>query len=392
MHVAVDGPGSSLNARWKTWGWFAALLQWRDRLLGDPNFQRRALRVPVVRWIARRRMRALFDLCSGFVYSQVLLACTRLGLLQILARSPHSAAELAEILQLPRASLERLLEAAESLQLVETRDRGRIGLGTLGVALLGNPSVGMMIEHHSAFYADLSDPLALMRGELDGTELGRFWAYSQTSSPASLGPEQVCDYSRLMAASQQLIAEQVLAAYPLRRHARLLDVGGGEGAFAAAAMRAAPHLSACVFDLPPVCARALARFDREGLGDRAGTCGGDFLNDPLPMGFDLISLVRVLHDQDDEQALELLRSVRRSLGSRGVILIAEPMLDTRGAEPVGAAYFGFYLMAMGQGRARPAAEIRSMLESAGFTAVKSHRTAAPLLVRVLSARPGTDAG
>ena len=360
-------------------------------MLSNPDFQRHSLRVPLIRWVARRRMRALFDLCSGFVYSQVLLACIRLGLLNILARSPCSAAELAQILDLPPAPLDRLLEAAESLQLVETRDRGRFGLGPLGAALLGNPSVGMMIEHHSAFYADLSDPLALMRGELDGTELGRFWAYSRSASPTALKAEDVTDYSRLMAASQKLIAEQVLSAYPLRGHRGLLDVGGGEGAFAEAAMRAAPNLRACGFDLPPVCERARSRFEQESLAARGSTCSGDFLKDSLPEGFDLVSLVRILHDHDDEAALDLLRAVRGVIDPQGAILIAEPMLGTRGAEPVGAAYFGFYLMAMGQGRARSAAEIGSMLERAGFTAVRAHRTSAPLLVRVLSARPRTDA-
>lgn len=373
-------------ASWRTWGWTKPLLRWRDRLLSDPDFQRRSLRLPVVRWIARRRMRTLFDLCSGFVYSQVLLACTRLGLLQMLAASPRSRTDLAEALELPHASLDRLLEAAESLQLVETRAGRQIGLGSLGAALLGNPSVAMMIEHHRAFYVDLQDPLALMRGELENTALGQFWAYSQSERPAALTADDIRDYSQLMAASQQLIADQVLRAYPLRAHRRLLDVGGGEGAFAEAAMLAAPHLHASVFDLPPVCERAQARFERAGLGERAGSFGGDFINDALPQGFDLISLVRVLHDHDDAQAMALLERVRAALEPGARILIAEPMLGTRGAEPVGAAYFGFYLMAMGQGRARSASEIQSMLESAGFTAVRAHRTAAPLLVRVLSAK------
>ncbi len=373
-------------ANWRTWGWVAPLMRWRDRLLSDPGFQRRSLRLPVVRWIARRRMRALFDLCSGFVYSQVLLACTRLGLLKILAASPRSRADLADALKLPQSSLDRLLEAAESLELVETRAGGRIGLGSLGAALLGNPSVAMMIEHHRALYADLEDPLALMRGELGHTELSRFWAYSQSERPATLTADDIRDYSELMAASQQLIADQVLKAYPLRAHERLLDVGGGEGAFAEAAMLATPRLRACVFDLPSVCERAQLRFERAGLGDRAQTFGGDFNHDALPEGFDLISLVRVLHDHDDAPAMGLLERAHAALEPGGSILIAEPMLGTRGAEPVAAAYFGFYLMAMGQGRARSETEIRSMLEKAGFTAVQRHRTAAPLLARVLSAR------
>lgn len=370
---------------WRTW--FAPLLVRRDRLLSNPDFQRWSLRMPLVRLIARHRMRALFDLCSGFVYSQVLLACTRLGLFERLAAGPLDAAELSQQLQLPRYSMDRLLEAAESLKLVEGRGAGRYGLGALGSALLGNPSVAMMIEHHSAFYTDLVDPLALMRGERPVTDLGQFWAYSRNTSPDALKPEDILAYSKLMAASQALIAEQVLSAYPVQRHRRLLDVGGGEGAFTAAAMRKAGALEACVFDLPPVAERARARFVELGFGARGSACGGNFHADPLPEGFDLISLVRVLHDQDDDAALALLRSIRRAIAPDGMVLIAEPMRETRGAEPVGAAYFGFYLMAMGQGRARSAREISAMLEQAGFERVKAHRTSAPLLARVLTARP-----
>ena len=363
------------------------MLNWRDRLLSDPDFQRRSLRLPLVRRIARRRMRALFDLCSGFVYSQVLLACTRLGLLEKLSQSPRSAEALSIALDVPRAALDRLLEAAESLQLVESRGGEQFGLGPLGAALLGNPAVALMIEHHSALYADLSDPVALLRGERQTTDLGQFWAYSGNTSPKALKSADTAAYSELMAASQALIAEQVLSSYPINRHQRLLDVGGGAGAFALAAMGRNPQLEACVFDLPSVAERARERFEELGHGRRASVCGGDFLSDPLPSGHDLISMVRVLHDHDDDAALRLLQAIRRAIAPDGVVLIAEPMLGTRGAEPVTAAYFGFYLMAMGQGRPRSAEEISAMLHQAGFAAVKSHRTSAPLLTRVLSARP-----
>lgn len=362
-------------------------MRWRDRLLANPEFQRRSLRVPLVRNIARRRMRSLFDLCSGFVYSQVLLACTRLGLLELLSQSARSAAELAASLDVPQASLERLLEAAESLQLVDKRDHQRFGLGPLGAALLGNPAVSMMIEHHSALYADLHDPVALLRGERQSTDLGRFWAYSRNACPTALEPEETAPYSDLMAASQELIADQVLSAHSLRRYRRLLDVGGGAGAFALAAMKRNESLETCVFDLPAVCDRARKRFEELGYGARGSVCPGNFLADPLPSGHDLVSLVRVLHDHDDEAAQRLLQAVRQAVGPDGLVLIAEPMLGTRGAEPVTAAYFGFYLMAMGQGRPRSADEIGSMLRQAGFGSVKEHPTSAPLLVRVLTARP-----
>ncbi len=367
--------------------WLDALRARRDRLLADPGFQRWSLRLPMARWIARRRMRALFDLCSGFVYSQVLLACVRLDLFRHLAEAPSTAADLADVLDLPEASLDRLLEAASSLRLVEPRGQGRFGLGPLGAALRGNPSVAMMIQHHDALYADLRDPVALLRGEVETTELGRFWAYSRHAGDATLDPQRAAAYSDLMAASQQMIADQVLSAYPLRDHRRLLDVGGGAGAFAVAALESTAGLEATVFDLPAVADRAGRTFAELGISDRARAQGGDFLRDPLPSGHDVVSLVRVLHDHDDDSVMRVLEAARRALAADGLLLIAEPMLQTRSAEPVTAAYFGFYLMAMGQGRARSPGTLESMLRQAGFTAIRLHRTTAPLLVRVLTARP-----
>ena len=58
--------------------------------------------------------------------------------------------------------------------------------------------------------------------------------------------------------------------------------------------------------------------------------------------------------------LALLRSIRLALPPDGVLLIAEPMAETRGAEKVGDAYFGFYLLAMGRGRPRAIGEIAQL--------------------------------
>jgi hypothetical protein len=57
---------------------------YRDRLIASPRVQRWALANPLTRPIARRRARAMLDLCAGFVYSQVLFTCVRLRLFDIL--------------------------------------------------------------------------------------------------------------------------------------------------------------------------------------------------------------------------------------------------------------------------------------------------------------------
>lgn len=380
LPIALRQAGRPFLERW---------LAFRDRTLSSPVFQRGAAAFPLTRFVARRRARALFDLCAGFVYAQVLQACVQLGLFGILAAGPQTLATLSHRLSLSPDATRRLLLAAVSLHLVEERGPDQFGLGTLGAALAGNPGLAAMIAHHGLLYDDLRDPVALLRGWSGTGELARYWPYAGAPSPAALGREATEPYTRLMAGSQALVAEEVLAAYRFDRHRRLLDIGGGDGAFLAAALARAPHLRGTVFDLPSVADQARSRFAASGLEERSEAIGGDFLADPLPGGADLITLVRVIHDHDDAAVAALLNAVRRAMPADGTLLIAEPLAGTPGAEPVGA-YFAFYLLAMGSGRPRTARELRALLAAAGFDRIEFHATRMPLLTSVITAMPSKD--
>jgi demethylspheroidene O-methyltransferase len=371
--------------------WRARWQQQRDRWLTNPRFRDAAARFVGTRPVARQRASELFDLVAGFVYSQWLAVCVELDLFERLARGPLTAAGLAQEGRLPQASAQRLLEAAASLKLVQARGEDAAGqtlygLGPLGAAMVGNEAVVAMVRHHHTLYRDLSDPLALLRGGRGGGELARYWAYAEDTAPGQLPAQQTSPYSALMSASQPLVAGQVLDAYPMSRHRLLLDIGGGEGVFASEALQRHPGLRAMVFDLPAVADNARARFARLGLADRASALGGDFHRDVLPQGADVVSLVRVIYDHDDAPALALLRAARRALKPGGTLLLAEPMAGTAGAERMGAAYFGLYLLAMGSGRSRTPAQLADMLAQAGFADVRPRTTALPLQAGLLVAR------
>src|SRR5262245_17139043 len=97
----------------------------RNRLIANPRFQRWAAGFLPTRWIARRRARALFDVCAGFVYSQVLFACVELRVFDILSEGPQTVAQLSRRLRLSTDSTVRLLNAAASLRLIERRGDDR---------------------------------------------------------------------------------------------------------------------------------------------------------------------------------------------------------------------------------------------------------------------------
>jgi demethylspheroidene O-methyltransferase len=355
----------------------------RDRLVADPRFHRWALNNPLTRPFAQRGARAGLDLAAGFVYSQVLVACTQLKLFDVLREGPLRVDALATRLALSEPATRRLLEAAASLGLAERRGGG-YGLGLLGAAFAGNPAALIIVAHQPLLYADLIDPVALLRGEKRG-RLADYWPYSDGDAPETLSAQQVAPYSAFMAATQPMVAQEALDAYDISRHRRLLDIGGGEGVFLAAAATRAPNLQLTLFDLPAVAARAKARLDEAGLGARADIHGGDFLNDPLPEGADVATLIRIMHDHDDASALKLIRNVRKALAPGATLLIIEGMSGVKGAEPLDA-YYGFYTLAMGRGEPRRVEEIEALLRDAGFSDFRLLRNALPALASILAAK------
>lgn len=358
----------------------------RDRLLASQRFQIMAARFPLTRAVSARRARACFDLCAGFVYSQVLFACVKLDLFELLAREPLTVASIARHSRLNEDAARRLVLAAVSLDLLQRRSGERFGLGQLGAAMRANPGVKAMIEHHAMFYADMANPVALLRGEVGETQLQRYWPYADGVAPATLAVEDVVPYTELMATSQQFVAEDVLDAYDVSRHRRLMDVGGGDGSFLRSAAKRSPELALTLFDLPAVVETARPRFASAGLAGRITFVGGSFSHQPLPRGADLITLVRIAHDHGDATVQNLLAAIFAALEPGGTLLIAEPLAGDRDSAPMADAYFGFYLLAMGKGRARSAAELIMMLERAGFTEPRQIGTPRPLLSGLIQAR------
>lgn len=355
----------------------------RVNLLTNRRFHRLAMRFWPTRLIARQQARSLFDICGGFVYSQVLGACIQLDVFNTLRHGPQCVGDVAAKTKLTPAAARRLLRAAAALELVEHRGDDRYGLGTLGAALLANPGLAQLAAHHAILYRDLADPVALLRGEIDATRMSAFWPYAETSSPDSVSADATSHYTELMAASQPMISEQVLAAYSFTHHRCLLDVGGGSGRFLQAVGSQFPQLTLKLFDLPSV----VSHVD-PGANRHMEVTGGDFFNDPLPSGADIISVVRILHDHDDRPVESLLKRIYAALPADGTLLIAETLSETRGAERIGDAYFGFYFMAMGKGEPRSRAKLTAMLQAAGFSDVRLHATPVPLVCSVLSAKKG----
>lgn len=372
-------------SKWTTLriGWIAR----RNAVFANPRFQHWAARLPIIRWIARSRADAAFNLLAGFAYSQVLRAFVEGGLFDVLQDGPLSAADVAARIDLSEPAALTLLRAGRPLMLSEEAAPDQWMLGEQGAVFAANPGVQAMVRHHRLLYADLADPIALLRTDRrEPTDLSRFWTYAGALQGATERGADTAEYSQLMAASQHFVADEVLASVNFKDVRRLLDVGGGHGAFLTAIGTAHPHLKLGLFDLPEVVATGGAILGAAVGAARVTAHPGNFFNDSIPEGYDLVSLIRILHDHDDAPAQALLGIIRASLAPGARLLIAEPMARIPGAEPMGEAFFGLYLWAMGSGRPRSPADIMAMVRAAGFSSARSVATAQPVNASIIIAQ------
>jgi demethylspheroidene O-methyltransferase len=349
-------------------------IRFRNRLLADPKFLSFAQRFPLTRPVARAKSRELFNLLAGFSYSQVLYACVSLRVFQYVGQAGISPAQLALKIGIAENKTDVLVRAAVALDILGWA-KGQVVLGPHGAALLAQPWIMRFVEHHKYFYRDLEDPVALLKGQVVEGGLRSYWTYENGESDKQA-------YSELMAASQEAVSQQILGAYNFKKHKSILDVGGGSGAFLRAVGRENPHLALHLFDLQGVTSLA----NQNSTPQKLLLHSGDFRCDHLPKGMDLISLVRVVHDHDDEVILATLRNIRKVCSTDTILLIAEPFAGIAANAAVTDAYFNLYFTAMGQGRTRSPKDIAELAVRAGFGHPKVLATNLPLITGLMTLR------
>lgn len=166
-------------------------------------------------------------------------------------------------------------------------------------------------------------------------------------------------------------AEAVAQALDLSGRKRLLDLGGGPGAYSIFFCRHYPHLEAVVFDLPTSKKIARSNVDSYGLSERISFEGGNYLTDQLPRGFDAVWVSQVLHGESPENCHELVRRAVETLQPGGLLGIQEFILDEDRNGPVESALFALNMLVETEGgQAYTESEITNMMEAVGCVGIK----------------------
>lgn len=208
-----------------------------------------------------------------------------------------------------------------------------------------------------AFVSGTNEGLATMAGE--GATLYERMAHNPKHETAF--HEWMEEVTRLLGPVDGEIGE-------LEDRARLLELGGGGAENAIALAKRFPRLQITIFDLPSVCARAQRHIDDAKLGDRIAVAPGNFVDDPLPTGFDAVLAKHVTNLYAEEKNEALLRKVHDVLPSGGRLVIIDDVTDDGEAGPIPAAALSVYfqVLATGESMIYTAADYRRWIERAGF--------------------------
>ena len=321
----------------------------------------------------------LIQMVSAYWISKVIYAAAKLGLADLLAAGPKSAAELAGTTRTHAPTLHRLMRTLASLGVLTERDTQRFALTPLGEALkTGAPGSAR------ASVITLGSPMFVGAFEeiMHSLETGRTGFEKAMGMPIfdylAQHPDEASMFSETMVGFHGAEPAAVAAAYDFSVFKTVVDVGGATGNMLAAILTRHAGPRGVLFDLPHVVKDAPALLRQRGVEKRVTIEAGDFFK-TAPAGGDAYLLSHIIHDWSEAQCLTILGHVRKAMKPDGRLLIVEFVLPA-GDTPHPGKILDMVMLVVPGGQERTEAEYQPLLRKAGFRLTRVVPTESPVSV------------
>ncbi len=306
----------------------------------------------------------LLTLGRGFMLPRILLTAGELDLFSKLETEARSVADLCRAEGWDERGLTILMDALAAQGLLTKTSDWKYGLPESVANCLvkhSSESILPMILHGCRLWDTWSHLTGIVStGDNPNTAPGRTRSVEETK-----------DFIDAMHVAGRVMAPLIAKSVDLSSYGRMLDIGGGSGTYIMAFLKAAPRMSATLFDLPEVTKLAERRLAGTEFAERVKIVSGDYNSDPLPPGHDLVLLSAVIHINSREGNRDLFKRVYECLDSGGAILIRDHIMDATRTRPVGGAVFAVNMLVNTRaGNTYTLEEITEDLEQAGFRNVR----------------------
>lgn len=306
----------------------------------------------------------IIDDVRNFMKSRVILTAAELDFFSKLDGNFVSAKELAEMLGLDERATTRLLDCLVTYDLLE-KENNHYRTTEKGVYLSSNnrESVLPMIKHMNAIWNNWSHLTEIIKTGAPFNLRSVVDSESKEDRNAFIGAMHV-------AAKQ--ISTKIADDYDLSSFNKLLDIGGGSGAYTIAFLKKNPQLNAVIFDLEGVIPIAKEKISENNFLDRVDFVVGDFYVDDLPTGCDIALLSAIIHQNSPQQNVELYRKIYHALDPGGTLIIRDHIMDESRTDPSAGALFALNMLVNTQaGDTYTFREVKDTLKTAGFVKIKS---------------------
>ncbi|MEU1969831.1 methyltransferase [Micromonospora sediminicola] len=319
---------------------------------------------------------------ADYVVPFTLRAICDLRIADHLAAGPRTVADLAQLTGTHPPTLERAMRALASKQIFAEVSPQVYALTPLAEPLRSDHPRSVraaypLLAPEIIGWSRLDHTLRTGEAAFDRAHGKGFWQYMAEHPEDS----QRFDASQQAVTTRELRA--VLPAYDWSQFRRILDVGGGNGAFLAGILAESPSTHGILFDQPHVVAHAHKILTTHNLEQRCEIIAGSFFDDTVLPTADAYLLKRVLYAWSDEHTLAILRQVRRSMADDGRLLLIEPLVEFGDSFSWGKLY-DMLLVAMSGGGARSVNDLDRLFAQADLRITRITQT--PMLP-IVEARP-----
>jgi hypothetical protein len=303
----------------------------------------------------------LLDLQRSLWRLSALVGLVKLGVPEQLSDGPLSLAELADRCGAQAPLLARALRCIVQTGLIRRTSTGEYELAEAGQALLRgmHPPV-LRLDSDPQIWGALAEVTETIRaGQAPFiARNGSFYRYIGTR------PELSEVFDEFMAALHAPIAAALAHQAAFRDMRTLVDVGGGEGMFLTAILRANPGLHGVLLELERSVPAAKQYLEANGVADRCEVVAGDFFTS-VPVGADGYLLAHVIHNWNDEHAAAILRAVRAGAGDVGQVMLVETILPDDDSSHPGKDR-DMRLLSLFEGSERSYSEYSALLGDTGW--------------------------
>ncbi|MEO5946596.1 MAG: methyltransferase [Chitinophagaceae bacterium] len=319
----------------------------------------------------------MMQLITGFWTSCCIYNAAKLNVADLLANKPQTTEQLAEATHTDAPSLYRVMRALASVGIFSENEKGEYS-NTLLSETLKSDVLGSMkaiaiaqLGDHYAAWGNLLYSIKTGKIAFDKVEGMDIWKYYE------MHPEEGSNFMKAMTDSTLTAIKNVIPAYDFSSISTLVDVGGGNGALLMAILEVAPTMLGIVFDQDYVLDQTQKAIDSKDLSGRCRTEIGSFF-DFIPAGADAYIMKHILHDWDDNKAIQILHNCNKALKPGSKLLVIEALIPT-GNTPHPGKLMDINMMAMTGGKERTENEFTSMFTAAGLKLIKVIHTNSPTL-------------